>query len=202
MGYDLRLAHSLTGRTITLNKGLMVHSNNVPVEYDAETGMFTQIPSDMATLGITYNYAKYYNEATEGDSRFDFTDDEGIKRNGLYGLNDKTPAEAIELIGVMIQRIREKYTDDNDMWVLSKREKTIYSNKDGVEVDYSEVLRRALNGEDISENYTIREETYYICENDTTDYWEATAMNAILSLQAIVKISLQCIAEDCYWEVF
>ena len=141
-------------------------------------------------LNITYNYASYYYEVTDGDERFahrevsyynsDGTEGPIVTEYGLRGLYGKTGAETIPLIKDMIRRIEEKYKKDGE-WITTKRDKTsFYQN--GKEVDYVYGVMHA--DECIRKDYVED-----VSEGPNEDYWEPTAGNAIKPLYQLIALA-------------
>lgn len=121
-----------------------------------------------AILNITYNYYSYYYEAGEGDKRFNLPD----KINaGLRALEGKSSKEAALMIRDMIKRIRSRYQNADGSWQPAERHMIIDSSVSG---------------------QRTRIESYWVSEGDTSDYYEATAANAIEALNQLLYL-----AEDC-----
>ena len=186
MGYDIDLCDPVTGKIIELPVKHMMHGNMYPAEYDKETGTFTPLPTSEATLGVTYNYADYYYEATEGDKRFvgvnawDEPDAEPYNL-GMRGIYGKTGAESIPMLKDMIQRITEKYSDDGE-WITTERKKTIYIDKNGNEVELVGAINKGIE-------YVEKDVTVKVNEGVNSDYWESTAGNAIRPLFQLIAMA-------------
>ena len=98
-------------------------------DYDPCNGVFNPSYTDDTWLSITYNYGRYYFEATEGDERFahqevsayyaDGTKGPIVTRYGLAGLDGKTGSEAAQMLYDVVKRIQDKYMVDGK-WPLSE----------------------------------------------------------------------------------
>lgn len=195
MSYDIDLVNRHTGETVSLDRPAFIRGGTVPAVLDAATGRLVQTTQRDASINITYNYAPYFYEATEGDERFAYTDTNGDVVYGIRGLYGKSARESIPMLTDMIVRITEKYQDKDGNWFVTKRRKSYYFDRDGNEVaDY-------LSGILYGENYEVREEVYEVSEGDTSNYWEATAGNAIESLWNMIFIATdQMLNEDAVWD--
>lgn len=159
MSYDIALCDPVTMERININEPHFIRGGTYVV------GGTTEL-----WLNITYNYSGYYYEAIEG----------GIR--SIYG---KTGLETINIIADMITSIENKYKDENGEWIVSKRSKNIFFDKDGNEIDSAQALLLAFHDEEVlskSVEYSVR-------EGDTTDYWEATAANAIRPLHQLMAFA-------------
>ena len=70
MSYDIKLTERVSGETILLTVKHIMTGGTYQADYDKLTKTFTPAPIREAWLNITYNYSRYYYEATEGDERF------------------------------------------------------------------------------------------------------------------------------------
>lgn len=84
----------------------------------------------------------------------------------------------------MVKRIEEKYKTNGD-WIITKRIKSHYYDKNGKKI--------TTPGSFILSHEEIKEvkEKYTISEGDTSDYWEATAANAITALKNLMHIAVE-----------
>lgn len=188
MSYDIELKHR-DGSEVLVDTPFFMRGGTVPAAVDA-AGNLVQCAQREAHVNITYNYAHYYYEATDGDERFANTSDSDVVY-GIRGLYGKTAAESIPMLHDMIERIRKRYTDEDGTWKVTSRKKTIYFDKTGKEVPW--------DFDKLSE-YTSKEVTYEISEGDTSNYWESTALNAILPLMDMVHLAIACILDDVVWD--
>ena len=180
---------------MSLDRPAFIRGGTVPAVLDAATGRLVQTTQRDASINITYNYGPYFYEATEGDERFAYTDTNGDVVYGIRGLYGKSARESIPMLTDMIVRITEKYQDKDGNWFVTKRRKSYYFDRDGNEV--ADYLSGILHGE----NYEVREEVYEVSEGDTSNYWEATAGNAIESLWNMIFIATdQMLNEDAVWD--
>ena len=191
MSYDIELKNKVTGETAKMRHPQYVRGGTVPAVVDKRTGQFVQAEQTEAHVNITYNYSRYYYEATDGDSRFahdevsayysDGTQGPIKTEYGIRGLYGKTPAESIPMLMDMITKIKQKYTDENGEWIETERTNIIY-------------LR---NGKEIPE----REEIDAILRHgDMSNYWTATAANAIKPLLDMIVMATDNLMEsDVVW---
>lgn len=104
MSYDITLNDPVTDKTIELDS-----------PHQMAGGTYALGGTTKAWLNITYNYANYYYDATEGDNDF-YRDGENKGIRGLYG---KSGAESIPMLKRMIQKITDMYPDlqtNDDYW--------------------------------------------------------------------------------------
>ena len=186
VSYDIRLIDAVSGETIQLPfehmmKGGMCHARV------REDGGLEAAATREAWLNITYNYARYYYEATDKDSRFahdsvsavyaDGTVGPMVTKYGIRGIYGKSGAESIGMLEDMIERIEGKYRKDGE-WIESNRDGINYYDKDGNIVDDADAMWAAIHGEEIrSEKFIER-----VSEGPNEDYWKATAGNALRPL--------------------
>lgn len=170
MSYDISLVHR-DGSEVYLDTPFLPRGGTVPAQVCSTTGQLMPCPTTEASINITYNYAKYYYAATEGDARFLVENEDHTKTNGgIRGLYGKTAKEATVMLADMIFRIHEAYTLENGTWKETER------------VD------------------TETEKSYMVSEGDTSNYWTATAANAILPLVQILHMSVACMLQDVVWD--
>lgn len=198
MSHNIELRNEKKNETAFMKHPQYVRGGTVPAEIDPYTGKLVQSQQIEASINITYNYGRYYREVTEGDARFaneqvsayyaDGTQGPVETRYGIRGLYGKTPSESIPMLMDMIKRIKEKYTDKNGDWIETERTKTLYY-RNGVEIDPFQFLHSNIEAEK-------KEHKYMISEGETRDYWEATAANAIIPLQAMIVMATDNLTED------
>ena len=198
MSYDINLVNKETSETLKLNHPLFIVGGTMPAEYDSEIGEFTPTASLDAHINITYNYSNYYYEATDGDERFAHVEEyNGEKKTeyGIRGLYGKTAEESIQLLRVMISRINKKYHDESGVWLNGKREKTCFYDPNGDELELHDVLKRK------DDEYRVEKKEYEVSEGDISNYWEATAANAIEALWTMIFIATdQAMNPDAVWD--
>ena len=180
MSYDIRLVDPVTKEPLY---------SDVP--HEMRGGMYCIGGTTELWLNITYNYANYYYEATDGDSRFANDDYKGGVRYGIRGIYGKTGAESIPMLKDMIARIEAKYKPGGK-WITTKRTKTRCLDEHGVE--HKDPYRLIISGKP----YTTEEYEVEISEGPNRDYWEATAANAIGQLYKL--IALAQIRPDGVWD--
>ncbi len=184
MSYDIKLIDKNTKETLKLSKPRLATSGTYQVEYDQNTDRWYLAVQSDARINITYNYSRYYCEATENDKNFAW-DDDGEISYGIRGLYGKTALESYLLLITMILRIMDKYTIDNKWittWITTKRTKASYY-KNGLEVDFHYLM---TNGD---EGVTVVNKEYEVSEGDTSNYWGATALNAIKPLCTMLEMA-------------
>lgn len=205
MSYDIELRNRATGETAKMRRPQYVRGATVSAIIDERTGQLVQSEQVAADINITYNYSHYYYEATDGDARFahdevsayyaDGTQGPVQTEYGIRGINGKTPTESIQMLMDMINRIKEKYKINGE-WIDTERTKTVYY-KDGIQVPDKYVFDAI-----IQQAYTETKEIKIIVnEGDTTNYWTATAANAIKPLQDMIVMATDNLTEDVVWSV-
>ena len=197
MSYDIQIVDRTTGDEQYLPVPMFVRGGTVPASYNQYTGQMEQVQSEEAHVNITYNYFRYYDEATEGDERFSHCWHDNNVEYGIRGLYGKTPSESVSMLQDMVRRIKDKYTDDLGRWTTSTRKRVRVYDKNGNEFDKPPIVV-ALSKEEIG---SIEEEEYEVCEGDTSNYWEATAQNAILPLMNMIAMASQFFEEkNLVWD--
>ena len=188
MGYDISLLDPVSKDEIELPVKHLMLGNNYIADYDSKTGQFTPKPTSNASLGITYNYSRYYYEATENDKRFygkdeyDDKNDEPTNR-GIRGIYGKTGAESIPMLKDMIQRITDKYQKDGK-WIITTRIRVAYYKTfTNEEIHVIETFNMKPN------EWYRKEITEDIYEGVNEDYWESTAGNAIRPLYKLIAMA-------------
>lgn len=191
MSYDIELKNKVTGETAKMRHPQYVRGGTVPARLNPATGELEQAEQAEAHINITYNYSHYYYEATDGDPRFahdkvsayyaDGTQGPIVTEYGIRGLYGKTPAESIPMLMDMITKIRQKYTDENGEWI--------------------ETERTLKNGQEIPEHEEVDAILYLVNEGDMSNYWTATAANAIKPLLDMIVMSTDNLTEkDVVWD--
>ena len=191
MSYDIELKNKVTGETAKMRHPQYVRGGTVPAKLNPMTGELEQAEQAEAHINITYNYSHYYYEATDGDPRFahdkvsayyaDGTQGPIETEYGIRGLYGKTPAESIPMLMDMIEKIKQKYTDENGEWIKTER-----------------TLR---NGQEIPEHEEVDAILYLVNEGDMSNYWTATAANAIKPLMDMIVMATDNLTEaDVVWD--
>lgn len=193
MSYDIRIVDKTTRDEQYLPVPMFVRGGTVPAVVNSYTGQLEQTQSEEAHVNVTYNYAKYYYEATDGDARFVHYDEDNEPHYGIRGLYGKTPSESIPMLQDMVRRIKDKYTDQIGNWVTTKRTRTRVYDKNGNELDEPPLVIALTRSDDIA---SYRDEEYEVYEGDTSNYWEETAQNAILPLMNMIAMASQFFEED------
>lgn len=175
MSYDIYLKEPVTGEVASVPGHLMI-GGTYKADYHPETGTFTPALNTEAHLNVTYNYGRYYKEVYE----------KGIRQ--IYGLSG---VDSISILENMIAAITDKYKKD-DVWTSTKRTKVICYDEEGNELENMLVL--------LKQQTPAKEEIveYEVNEGDTSDYWMATAANAIRPLHQL--IALAKMRPDCIWD--
>lgn len=184
MSYDISLV-TKEGKVVAVQTPFFMRGGTIPSTIGPD-GNFIQTPQTEAHINITYNYSKYFYEATEGDERF-IVDNDNAGIRGLYG---KTAAESIPLLCDMIDRIRHCYQNEDGTWKIGKRTRTIFYDEDGNDISNIFCFDKSYRKEEVK---------YNISEGNTTHYWETTAANAILALQQMLHLAIECINKDVVW---
>ena len=188
MSYDIDLKDRVTGEVIELPIKHVMIGGTYAADYDEKTGIFTPKPISEAHLNITWNYSKYYYEATEGDDRFfgktkDDYPDEKERNLGICGIYGKTGAESIPMLKDMIVRITEKYSKDGE-WIETEREISGWIREStGEFVELSELIGQSKDGYIEGTRYEI------VSEAANSDYWKPTAGNAIKPLFQLITMA-------------
>ena len=187
MSYDIYLRDPATMEVLELPVKHLMHGGTFQAEIDENTGLLTPAAISDAWLNVTYNYARYYYEASEGDPRFfgslkDDSDDEEDRNLGIRGIYGKTGAESIPMLNDLISRITGKYCKDGE-WSVTQRIKTRYLEQNGNEMSFKEYL--------FGKKTCVKKEQYEVevSEGDTDDYWMDTAANAIRPLHQLIAMA-------------
>ena len=205
MSYDIELKNKVTGETAKMRHSQYIRGGTVPARLNPVTGELEQSEQVEAHINITYNYSHYYYDATDGDIRFahdkvsayyaDGTQGPIETEYGIRGLYGATPAESIPMLMDMIEKIKAKYTDESGKWIDTERTKTVYY-KNGRQISERHVID-AIMHKDYDEK---KEVTYMVNEGDMSDYWQATAANAIKPLQDMIVMATDNLTEkDVVW---
>lgn len=200
MSYDIELVNKVTGETAKMKHPQYVRGGTVPARVNPVTKELEQAEQVEAHINITYNYSYYYYEATDGDIRFahdevsayyaDGTQGPVETKYGIRGLYGTTPAESIPMLMDMIEKIKAKYTDENGEWIDTERTKTVYY-KNGRQISEKHVIDAIMH-----KDYDDKKEvTYMVNEGDMSDYWQATAANAIKPLQDMIVMATDNLTE-------
>lgn len=200
MSYDIRLKNKATGETARMKHPQYVRGGTVRAVMDERTGQLVQAEQVEADINITYNYSHYYYEATDGDIRFahdkvsayyaDGTTGPVKTEYGIRGLYGVTPAESIPMLIDMIEKIKAKYTDESGEWIDTERTKTVYY-KNGRQISEKHIID-AIMHKDYDETKEVK---YMVNEGDMSDYWQATAANAIKPLQDMIVMATDNLTE-------
>ena len=172
------------------------------VAHDMRGGTYALGGTTELWLNITWNYAHYYYEATDGDKRFaheeitGYTNGEpdGVEtRYGIRGIYGKTGAESIPMLEDMINKIESTYKDESGEWKTARRKRRVVYDENGnrTKMDVYEADRSNIE-------YTVKVEEYDISEGDTSNYWTDTAANALRPLYQLIAMAR--IRPDGIWE--
>ncbi len=197
MGYDIYLLDRISRETIELPVKHLMTGSTYRAIYDPRTDTFIPTPSADAWLSVTYNYSKYYYEATEGDPRFahdevsayyaDGTIGSTKTEYGIRGIYGKTGAESIPMLYDMISKIEAKYKNENGEWISTERTELHYiDKKSGKNLDwFTDIFQTNLSDQDYDKIETIKT----VSEGPSDDYWEETAGNAIKPLYQLIAFA-------------
>lgn len=192
MSYDIRLVDPVTKEPL-----------HTKVNHDMRGGMYDMGGTTELWLNITWNYAHYYYESTDGDPRFahdeisayyaDGTTGPVKTEYGIRGIYGKTGAESIPMLKDLIERIESNYKDENGEWKSARRKRRVVYDEDGnqTKMDVFEAVRDNIK-------YTVKTEEYDISEGDTSNYWTDTAANALRPLHQLIAMAR--IRPDGVWE--
>lgn len=193
MSYDIGIVNKVTGEQQYLPTPMFVRGGTVPASVNPYTGQLEQTQSEEAHINITYNYTPYYDEAAEGDERLLHYWKDDNPEYGIRGLYGKSPSESIPILQDLVQRIKGKYTDEHGNWVTTTRTKATFVDKEGNNIDEHPVVAMVTQWNNLA-SLQLRE--YCVHEGDTSDYWEATAQNAILPLMNMIAMASQFFEEE------
>lgn len=191
MSYDISLVDPVTKETL-----------HTKTNHDMRGGIYALGGTTELWLNITWNYAHYYYEATNGDKRFaheevtGYTDGkpDGVETEyGIRGIYGKTGAESVPMLEDMIKRIEGKYKNESGEWKIGRRKRGVVYDEYGYRTKMS-ILEAARS----NIKYTVKEEEYDISEGDTSDYWEETAANALRPLHQLIAMAQ--IRPDGVWD--
>ena len=195
MSYDIYLKDRVTKETIDLPVKHIMTGGTYQAQYDEKTGQFSPAPITEAWLNITYNYANYYYEVTDGDPRFAHDEISAYYANGttgpmvteygIRGIYGKTGAESIQMLKDMISRIEEKYKKDGE-WITTQRTKRKYFDaKTKQELDFMNEKKKKMS----KDEYVIEDYVVDLSEGPNENYWESTAANAIKPLYQLLTMA-------------
>lgn len=176
MGYDIYLRDPVTGKAVDV-PGHLMGGGIYAADYHPEKGLFTAAFQTKAHVNITYQYGRYYYEVYE---------EEGIRV--IYGTSG---FDSILVLTKMIAFLQEKYRKRGE-WVITKRCQTIFYDENGRE---TAPVVSAGNGMKPVRSGEVEIE---VSEGDTSEYWLATAANAIRPLYQL--IALAKMRPDCIWD--
>lgn len=178
MSYDIWLKDPVTGERLEAEE-----------KHDMTGGTYAIGGTKELWLNVTYNYARYYYEATKGDDRFLYADpyDLHVPQNGgIRGIYGKTGAESIPMLRDMIERI-ERANKTDGIWNVTKRERPVYyDDNDKVIPDHLAIDAIFKGTPHIKRKETFE---YDVSEGDTGDYWADTAANAISPLYKLIAMA-------------
>ena len=181
MSYDIKLTERVSSETILLPVKHIMTGGTYQADYDKLTKTFTPAPIREAWLNITYNYSRYYYEATEDDERFYSKADgsnEKATNLGIRGIYGKTGLESISMLNDMASRIEAKYKE-NGKWITTHRKEIVYRDSHGQEIHPIETCFQEII-------YTKEEVEIDVHEGVNDDYWLPTAGNALKPLYQLL----------------
>lgn len=204
MSYDIELKNKVTNQVAKMRHPQYIRGGTVPARINPLTGQIEQDEQTEASINITYNYSHYYYEATDGDERFAHNEVTAYYADGstgpiktvygIRGLYGKTPMESLSMLSDMINKIEKRYKDESGEWIKTERTKIRYF-KDGIEYDCP--IQEILKGIKLEK----KEELYVVSEGDISNYWEATAANAIKPLMDMIVMATDNLLEkDIVWD--
>lgn len=184
MSYSIYMVDKNTGKDLCLKTARFMVNAVMPAHIDPVTGKFVEDPQTDASATITYNYAKYFYEAGEGDDRFLKEWRGSIKNVGIRAIYGLSGAESLPMLSDMVKRIEARYKVNGE-WKTAERTRPRYYDKKGKE--YTNPISCIIRDIDVKE---VRE-PYTVSEGDTSDYWEITAANAITALKNLMHIAVE-----------
>ena len=192
MSYDIYLKDPVTNETLNLPFKHTMTGGTYAADYDPNTDTWSPKPISEAHLNITYNYSKYYEEATDKDPRFahdevscyyaDGTTGDIVTEYGIRGIYGKTGADSIPMLNDMVSRIRNKYYDGEE-WITTDDTERKYFNSNGQEIDFHTYLYLDENSRFVEE-FPVKK-----YEGETSNYWKPTAANAIKALLKLLAFA-------------
>jgi len=193
MSYDIELKDPVTRETIEIEDAHFMRGGTYQLGGTKELW-----------LSITYNYAHYYYEATDGDPRFAHDEVSCVYADGregpikteygIRGIYGKTGLESIPMLEDMVKRITEKY-HRGGKWIDTKRTVITYYDN-GVEVGANTVLHNLLHN--TGKVFDKAEKEITVNEGPNNDYWRDTAANAIKPLKQLIVFAKM--RPDGIWE--
>lgn len=176
MSYDIYLKDPVTEETAEV-PGHLMRGGTYMADYHPESGTFTPALNTGANLNITYNYGHYYYEV--------------YKEDGIRAIYGKSGLDSIPILEGMIAHLEKKYKKKGE-WITTKRNKTIYYDENGNEIDGMIAFIEKIT--------PVRKEDieFEVSEGDTSDYWLDTVANAIRPLYRL--IALAKMRPDCIWD--
>lgn len=209
MSYDISLVDPVTGETLELPYEHLMIGGTYRANYDEKTHTFSPAPTTEAYLNVTYNYSKYYVEATEGDERFAHEEITFYKNDGtvggtrteygIRGLNGKFAQESIKMLEDMIHRIEKEYRP-NGIWLTRERVKAVmYLPELGISMDSVKAIDKfgfTHTALESAQHYNVFVDVW---EGETDNYWFATAANALKPLYQLLAMAK--LRPDGKWEV-
>lgn len=184
MSYSIYMVDKDTGEDLCLKTARFMVNAAMPVHIDPATGKFVEDAQEDASAIITYNYAKYFYEAGEGDDRFLKEWRGNIKNVGIRVIYGLSGAESLPMLSDMVKRIEARYKVNGE-WKTAERTRPRYYDEKGKE--YTNPISCIIRDIDVKE---VRE-PYTVSEGDTSDYWEITAANAITALKNLMHIAVE-----------
>lgn len=180
MSYDFTLKNKKTGETLTM-----------PIKYNLYGGTYEIGGTNKCWLNITYNYSKYYYEASENDNRFRLQDGSNGALNALEGISG---LDSIPLLNDLINRIRTKYMVDGEWLKHDEIKKVPFDKKSG-----EEIINWQNNNIDKLKDVNWVNVSTFIDEGETDNYWKATAKNAVTALEGLLFLAKQ--RPDGVWRI-
>ena len=166
MSYDIRLKNRVTNKTLTIDS-----------EHQMRGGTYVVGGTKELELNITYNYARYFYEASDGDVRFE-VDGRNAGIRGIYG---KSGADTIPMLEDLYRKIESQYKE-NGIWKKTERQKVFYTDYAGREIDVvSAILEK--------KPYKEHKEKIFVDEGDTKNYWTDTAANAMIAINQLLTMA-------------
>lgn len=173
MSYDISLTNPVTHETLTCETPHFMHGGTYALNGTTELW-----------LNVTCNYSDYYRYEKEDGSKTSIYDD----------INNMSALESIPVLENLIEKINKKYKDENGEWKSARRKRKVVYDEEGkrTKMDLFEAIRNNIK-------YTVKTEEFDISEGDTSNYWYATAANALMPLYQLITMAKM--RPDGVWDV-
>ena len=188
MSYDISLTDPVTHKTLTCETPHFMHGGTYALNGTTELW-----------LNVTCNYSDYYRYEKEDGSK-----------TSIHDINNMSALESIPVLENLIEKINKEYKDENGEWKTARRKRHVVYDENGyrtkmdvyeavydengyrTKMDVYEAVRGNIK-------YTVKTEEFDISEGDTSNYWYATAANALIPLYQLITMAKM--RPDGVWDV-